>query len=250
MVDRLTDIPWSIGVGLLISVVIAYVAFRRRSLDKSGMYAAIVTGTIIFAFGGWFFMIVLLVFFISGSLVSNIRHTPSQDSLRNYKQVLANGGIGMILAVLYFIYDDALFQLLFTISFAVSTADTWGGEIGRLSKSLPRQILTWKQVEPGVSGGVTWLGTLASLAGSLFIAMFLSFHVQVILFGFLGSVVDSLLGTAQIKYVTTSGRVLDAPIADEAVQTTTGVKFLTNNLVNLLSNLIIVAGAYAFNRFA
>jgi len=246
VIQHLTEMPWSIGIGLLISIIIAYVAYRRRALDATGLVAAVVTGTIIFAFGGWYFMAVLMVFFVSSSLLSKLHPEAPKDSMRNYKQVLANGSIGMILAVLFYVHDDAVYRTLYTISFAVATADTWGGEIGRLSKTMPRQILTWRQVEPGVSGGVTLLGTLASLAGSMVIALLLSFRIQVIVWGLLGSIVDSVLGTVQIKYVTASGRVLDTPPEEEDVRRTTGIRFLTNNLVNFLSNLIIVIAAYLF----
>jgi len=55
-------------------------------------------------------------------------------------------------------------------SIAAATADTWATEAGRWSRSVPRLITTGRPVEPGASGGVTALGTAASVCGALFIA--------------------------------------------------------------------------------
>jgi len=72
------------------SSVVSFYAYHKKSLDRSGTVAAIVLGTTIFVCGGWYFLAVLLTFFISSSLLSRL-HKGKEDSLRTYKQVLANG---------------------------------------------------------------------------------------------------------------------------------------------------------------
>ena len=52
-------------LGFIFAIIIAYLAYRAHSLDKSGAIAAIVTGTIIFGVGGWEWAILLLTFFIT-----------------------------------------------------------------------------------------------------------------------------------------------------------------------------------------
>jgi uncharacterized protein (TIGR00297 family) len=245
MFDWLSTNGIDVLIGLAVCSAVAGFAYQKRSLSQSGLLAALVVGTVIFVTGGWYFLAVLLVFFISSSLLSKLsKKETKEDALRTYKQVLANAGIAMVLSIFYGITEDEVFRILYTISFAVSTADTWASEIGKLSKADPRHILSWKRVEQGLSGGITRLGTAASLLGSLFMSVFAMFNLHVIVFGFLGSIVDSLLGTAQIKYVTADGRVLDAPCPVDGYTTTTGWKYLSNNLVNFFSNLIIVVGAY------
>jgi uncharacterized protein (TIGR00297 family) len=236
-----------IVIGLAIGFAVSFYAYKKQSLAFSGMIASIVIGVIIFVTGGWLFTAVILTFFISSSLLSKLLHKEEEkDSLRTYKQVFANGLIATVLSILYAIFQDDIFTLLFAISIAVSTADTWASEIGRLSPQKPRHILTWNNVETGRSGGVTWFGFVASLLGSLLISSFFGFQIQIILWGFLGSVVDSLLGTMQIRYVTKDGIAFDEPSPTEGFVRTKGCKYLSNNLVNFLSNGIIVLAAYLY----
>ena len=53
-------------------------------------------------------------------------------------------------------------------AFAAATADTWATEIGGFSLH-PRLITSGRRVPPGVSGGVTLLGFLASALGGMWI---------------------------------------------------------------------------------
>ena len=54
---------------------------------------------------------------------------------------------------------------------AAVNADTWATELGVLSSRPPRLITTGRRVEVGASGGITWLGTAASLGGAFFISL-------------------------------------------------------------------------------
>ena len=51
--------------GLILAIIVAYLAYRAHSLDKSGAIAAAFVGTIIFGVGGWQWAILLLLFFIT-----------------------------------------------------------------------------------------------------------------------------------------------------------------------------------------
>ena len=59
-------------IGLIVSIVIAYLAFRVRALNVSGGIAAGILGTIVFGLGGTGWAVVLLTFFISSSLLSRL----------------------------------------------------------------------------------------------------------------------------------------------------------------------------------
>jgi uncharacterized membrane protein len=99
----------------------------------------------------------------------------------------------------------------FAASLAGANADTWGTELGILNPGQPRLITTYKPVPKGTSGGVSLVGTIAGLGGSALIGgiailcqligwapeSMLPLWVQFLIItgaGFLGSVVDSLLG--------------------------------------------------------
>ena len=60
----------SLILGLVLSILIAFLAWRRGSLSQSGAAGAIVVGTLIFGLGGWVWGVLLAVFFISSSPVS------------------------------------------------------------------------------------------------------------------------------------------------------------------------------------
>ena len=90
---------------------------------------------------------------------------------RDMWQVLANGGVFALLALSSLVSHSAMIQVAAAGALAASTADTWSTEIGALSRSRPRSILTMKPVPYGTSGGVTIQGLVASVAGSGFVAL-------------------------------------------------------------------------------
>lgn len=86
-------------------------------------------------------------------------------------QVWANGGLGLVLCAAHAWHPDPLWLFAFAGVLASVNADTWATEIGALSKSQPRALLTGKLVPAGTSGGVTLLGSLAALGGAAFIGL-------------------------------------------------------------------------------
>lgn len=200
----------SIFAGFCLSSIIAYIAYYFKFLSKSGAIAALLVGAIVFGLGGLAHTVVLLSFFFSSSILSVILKKQKQKvnekyakgSRRDAGQVLANGGVATLCVILGAIFPGQLvFWWMFCAAFAAANADTWATEIGALSKSAPRLITSFKQVEPGTSGGITLLGSVSALAGASLIAGIAAFfRTEVIalwliaLAGFFGSLVDSLLG--------------------------------------------------------
>ena len=98
------------------------------------------------------------------------------------------------------------------LNFAVVNADTWATELGVLNPTPPRLITNLRKVvEKGTSGGVSLVGTLASLAGAGIVGLLAAlisptgidwkFFVWISIAGLLGSLFDSLLGaTVQATY--------------------------------------------------
>ena len=99
--------PVQILAGFLFGVLISYLAYRAKSLDKSGAAAAALSGSLIFGLGGISWASLLLAFFISSSLISRIFHSRkaaasekfSKGSRRDWAQVLANDGLGVVLVI-------------------------------------------------------------------------------------------------------------------------------------------------------
>src|SRR2546429_1270129 len=132
-------------LGLLFSSVIGLVAYRRKSLDKSGVLGAIVCGTSIMGMGGWSWGLSLVYFFVSSSLLSSFRAREkviaatdkfSKGSQRDLSQVVANGGIATLFALCYgFSRTPGTCRRAktgFIGALATATADTWATELGTL----------------------------------------------------------------------------------------------------------------------
>jgi uncharacterized protein (TIGR00297 family) len=170
--------------GLLLSLLIGGLAYRRRSLTGSGWLGAVLTGTLTFGFGGWTWGLALIAFFVTSSALSHFRQAQKQriagekfekGGRRDLFQVLANGGAGALLALLYGLSGEPPTLLaLFAGIMATVTADTWATELGVLSPHPPRLVTSGRIVEPGTSGGITAYGLLASAGGSLLIGLVLT----------------------------------------------------------------------------
>jgi uncharacterized membrane protein len=50
-------------IGYILSMIIGIAAYERKTLNESGVLTAIFIGTLIFAYGGWFAFLFLLLFF-------------------------------------------------------------------------------------------------------------------------------------------------------------------------------------------
>src|SRR5947209_19355634 len=97
-------------LGLLFSAIIGILAYRRRSLSRSGVAGAVITGTTTFGLGGWSWGLSLIFFFVSSSFLSHFRERDktgiatdkfSKGSQRDLGQVVANGGMATLLALGY-----------------------------------------------------------------------------------------------------------------------------------------------------
>lgn len=168
---------------------------------------------------------VLIFFFVLGSALSRLpaevlaseQKARPLDSARgvprDWRQVLANGLWPALLALGYGVRQDEAYYLAFVSSIAAACADTTSGEVGVRWAKKTFSVVSFRTVPPGVSGGVSAVGTLAGLAGAVLVALvgvgpkgwefFLSFKIilSILAVGFLGMLFDSLLGAlVQAKY--------------------------------------------------
>lgn len=218
-----------------------------RWLTPDGLVAALAVGAAVAVGFGWRGEVVLLAFFVSGSLLTQLAGT--EGGRRNARQVVANGGVAA-LAALAGAWPAAAGAL------ATATADTWATEIGSFSPRSPRLITSWTPVPRGTSGGITLLGTAGGVAGASllgWVAMTLAppgaspqweLAWVVTGAGVAGMLLDSLLGaTAQGQFECAScGARFEraATLCHEPVRRIRGYRWLDNDGVNLAAT---VAGA-------
>ncbi|MDX1379428.1 MAG: DUF92 domain-containing protein [Anaerolineales bacterium] len=196
----------------------SYLAYRAHSLDKSGALAATIVGTTVFGIGGWQWAVLLLIFFITSSGLSRLfkRRKQGLDEKfskgheRDAGQVFGNGGLAAVFVLIHALYPEAgIGWIGFAASLAAVNADTWATELGVLNPTRPRLITDLrKRVEKGTSGGVSLVGTLASLLAAAAIALPAaifsdnwSLFLPITFAGLAGSLFDSFLGaTVQAMY--------------------------------------------------
>ncbi|RKU45685.1 hypothetical protein DL546_006272 [Coniochaeta pulveracea] len=238
-------------------LLLCYRAYSKKSLTSGGIVAAALTA-IAHAVHPWNLPFVLLVvFFLAGTRVTHIKEdvkskltfgskgTSGGEGPRTHVQVFANSLVASILCLLHtyqlhqrkqsllvrpnesgslcFSWGGDLLVIGIIANYAAVAADTFSSELGILSKSQPRLITspTLRKVPPGTNGGVTPLGLLAGLGGSMLIVttsmLFLPLctpetsgrlgggapwtleqrrylMIGLTLWGALGSVLDSFLG--------------------------------------------------------
>ncbi len=258
------------GLGIVLSSLIAFAAYRRGSLSRSGVAGAIFVGTIIFGFGGLVWGMLLVTFFVLSSLLSHYKEAAKADLAekfdkghrRDLGQTLANGGAGALLALGYWFHPGPTLLAAFVGAMATVNADTWATELGVLSRLPPRLITTWQTVERGTSGGVSGLGTLAALGGALTIGLAALgysaldelfrghgaalagwwFLPAALLGGLTGALFDSLLGaTVQaIYYSARRHKETEKRIDPDGTPNVRrrGWRWLDNDGVNFVSSLV------------
>ena len=167
-------------IGFLLASLIGYLAYWRQSLSASGMLGAILVGTLIFGLGGWAWGFLLVAFFVSSSALSHYKaglkealaEKFSKGGRRDLAQTLANGGAGAVFVVANWLWPHPVWWAAFVGAMATVNADTWATELGVLSKTKPRLVTSFQEVEAGTSGGISRFGTLAAAAGAGLIALF------------------------------------------------------------------------------
>jgi len=233
-------------------------------------------GFAVYGLGGGKFLVALLTFFLSSSLLSKFgkarkseaNRQDAKGSVRDAGQVWANGGVAVGCVVVFYLFSHNLFHwgiwsplklryllMLYLAAIASVNADTWSTELGKLSPTPPRLLTNWRPVTAGVSGAISGWGVLGALAGAVVIPlvmlplwrMNLAEVVAVAWAGFLASLVDSILGaTVQVQYrdPLTGGTTERATVEGERATKIRGIAWLNNDGVNFTASLFGVGMAW------
>ncbi|RQW20023.1 DUF92 domain-containing protein [Bacillus sp. C1-1] len=260
-------------IGWLSFILLVCVSlFMLQKLTISGAVAAFVVGTVTVIGVGSAGLLLFAVFFGSSIILGKLKgahvdhEVVQKHGKRDAFQVIANGGYAAICSLCLVIFPSlaTLFIAGFVGCLATAMADTWASEIGKLSQDKPFDLFSGKKVEKGVSGGITSLGMAAAFAGSFLLAgtaiviwwnetsvsyLWLFFFT---LIGFLGNVLDSVLGsTVQGLYRCPScGLETEKTYHCEKTVRIKGLSVVTNDVVNLCCTgagaLMGVIGAVIF----
>jgi uncharacterized protein (TIGR00297 family) len=221
---------------------------------------AVIVGTAA-TVAGWGWAALLVGWFVASSALTRLGHPQklsrtagvlAPSSARTAIQVGANGSIFALGALVGTVTGDAWPSVTALGALAAAAADTWATEIGVLWGGVPRSLLGGGRIAPGMSGGVTTVGLLASVAGAAAVGAVGAglvpslawgpLAIAVATAGVLGGLADSALGaTVQARrHCATCRKETEREVHDCGTRTThaRGLRWMTNDTVNLLATLV------------
>jgi uncharacterized protein (TIGR00297 family) len=194
---------------VIVGFTFGYFAFRARTADLTGLFSAALVGIILVVFADVRWFIVMLAFFILGSAATKYKYSykkrigveQGQSGARGYRNVFANGIVAAAAAVLFGVFQQPVFIVMYVGCVATAAADTLASEVG-VTGGIPRLITTLKPVPIGTNGGVTVTGEVVAFLGGLAVSAvavilgIITPEMAVIctLAGFVGTNLDSLVG--------------------------------------------------------
>lgn len=157
-----------------INVILALLAYRAGTVRRSGIAGGLVIGLLIYLAGGGRWFTVLFGFFFLGSALTRLGYArkaarglaESEGGRRGWQHAFANGGVGALAALGWFLTGFDPLRAAFVASFATAIFDTAGSEIGGLYGRTPISLRTFRRVPPGTEGAVSLEGTLGAFAAA------------------------------------------------------------------------------------
>ena len=243
---------------LLTPAIIAF-AYKKKALTVGGILSALLLDIAVSVSLGNFGFVILFAFFALGIVSDKIKKryknsrqkTTKPSECRNSIQVLSNGFACAACALAYLFTSNHAFLIGFVASLAEALADTMASGIGVISGKA-FDPFRMKPCKPGISGGMSLLGTTFSLIGASIIALLaLAFGrissadmIIVIFAGVLGGIFDSFLGSlVQVKYrCNLCGEITEKRThCDTPTTRSSGLRLVNNDTVNFLSTVFAAA---------
>ena len=240
---------------ILLMPVLTLFSIKAKALTP---WAQTVSYLILLAFtlfGGYRLAVLVIALFAVAAVVTKVssrlfsqKTNAPQKTARKSIQILANSSVAVSFAIAYFFSGAKWLLFVAFVVIIEEFADSMSSDVGRLAKNPPVDILRFKRVPAGTSGGVSLLGTVtalvaAFLAGLLALAFFKNPLLYVAISGvaFLGTIVDSVLGSSLqgIFKCPVCGAITEKKVhCDVPTTLVKGFAAVDNSLVNFLSSAV------------
>lgn len=249
---------WTLlGIVAIFLIVLAWWVVHKNWLDQTGCWAALWVAAVLWMSGGWEALIAPVFLLVAGSVAGRLFHAKHSSEKRTAQQVFSNGWIGVVLYMLYGLTDQYHWQILAWCSFAISICDTISSEVGNAIRGKTFNIVNFRVMEPGLSGGISVAGTTGGFVSLLLLAVCLYFILPVTLpqllwvlaIGMTGMLVDSFMGSKWQALWKQNDVWSETPTLHADAQLVKGLSWLDNHWVNFLSNGITMLCAYLLYVF-
>lgn len=239
------------------SIVIFFFIYFSKSITYYGSLMSMIIVFVFGFFGGYkasIFLIIsyLISFFISvyRKLYFKRKNIIKERNPRGFVQIFVNGFGGALCCILSYFIDEK-YLVIACLGIGGCLIDSISSDIGRLSKYDPFDFIKGKRVKKGLSGGVSVLGLISSLIGAIFLSglivilskqklIYFIIYIPLLL---IGTLVDTILGSiVQVKYqcVVCQEITEKREHCNSETKYYSGIKFIDNNMVNLLASLIMI----------
>lgn len=240
-------------LAVLLPSIFALYALYKRKLTNLAVLCAWIMGVVIAYCGGLFPFLALALTFVF-TLLSDKLKKGEKDEKRNAYQMISNILTSFIAIVLFYVTKEDIYYVMYYAVIGTSLADTLASSLGSLSAKKPVNPITFKKMQKGESGAISFLGIDASILGGIivgFVYYYVSFNSEmylfIILMTFIGTYIDSILGAFfQAKYecnVCHKQVEIDKHCKKKA-KLIKGYSWMTNDTVNLLNNISVFIISY------
>jgi uncharacterized protein (TIGR00297 family) len=258
---------WVQILAQVFSIAVGLLSYKKKSVSISGLIALLFISSVFIWLNQISLLLILFYMFASSSFLTHFGKSQksalyiveAKSGPRDYVQAIANLGIATVLICIYQYNTHPAILTAIMGSVAAANADSWSSEIGGLSKGKVYLITTLRTVQKGISGGVTLVGTIGGIAGSLFIsaaaiatlswmssyiANWSLLFIASFLAGVFGFILDSYLGAIfQSLYINKTNQRFTEK-AERNSELVKGLVWMNNDLVNFFTTMAgaIVAG--------
>ena len=206
-------------IAIVINALIASATYLAKQISRSGAIGGFIVGTLIFFLAGWNGYVVLVTFFVLGTLVTKVKYREKAEKgiaqedhgKRGAKHAIANCSAALVMGLIAFLGsladNETLFRFFmvgFTGAFATALSDTASSEIGQAYGKTTILLTSFKRVPPGTEGAVSLEGTFAGIFASLLLALVATAAgvtigwqglVAVVVAAFVGNTLESIIGS-------------------------------------------------------